>query len=123
MKLVGLMVAAALTAWVGVLVWGDARLRLDAGLGMLGPLFVAAATWLLFERTYKQDPAKITSRMVAGFGFQLVFFGIYLTAVLWGTSVRSIPFVTAFTSSFVLFHAMEAFFLRQLFQDSGASGS
>ena len=123
MTLVGLMGGAALLAWVAALLWGDVGLPLDVGLGVVGPFCVAAGTWLLIERTYRRSPAKLTARMTAGFGFQLVFFAVYLAAVLKGTSVRSMPFVAAFTGSFVVFHTMEAFFLRRLFQDGGASGS
>ncbi len=117
------MALAALAVWGVTAVVGDARLGFDVALGTLGPLVGAGVTWLWIERAHAKDPAKLTSPMVAAFGFHAVFLGLYLAAVLGWTSVRSIPFVLCFTGSFVLFHAMEAFFLHRLLRQSGASGS
>lgn len=123
MKPVGLMLLAAVSAWVAASALGDVRLRFDVGLGLLGPLFVAGTTWLWMERTYLREPAKLTSLMIAAFGFKLVFFGVYVAAVLAWTSVRSVPFAVSFAGAFVSFHLLEAFFLHRLFQGAGASSS
>jgi hypothetical protein len=123
MKLVGLMLGAALVAWLGIYAAADARLRADAGLAMIGPLFIASVTWLWMERGYRREPAAFTSRMTAAFGIKVLFFGLYIPAVLLLTPVRSVPFAASFTAAFVTFHAMEAFFLHRLLQGGGASGS
>ena len=51
-------------------------------LGMSAPLLVATGSWILAERTYRRDPQALTSLMIAGFLFKLVFFGLYIAATM-----------------------------------------
>ena len=37
-----------------------ARMAPELFLGMLAPLVVASITWVLVERTYRRDPARLT---------------------------------------------------------------
>jgi hypothetical protein len=83
--------------------------------GMTGPLVVAVGSWVLAERTYRRNPARLTSLMVAAFGVKLVFFAAYVAIALKLLSVRPLPFVVTFTASFITFHLVEAFWLRRLF--------
>jgi hypothetical protein len=92
-------------------------------LGMLGPLSIATANWILVERTYRQSPERVTALMVAGFAGKMVFFGVYVIVMLRLLSLPPIPFVASFTSYFIALHAMEALHLRSLFAAGGASRS
>ena len=91
-------------------------------LGMLGPLAMATASWMLVERTYRDTPDRLTSLMVAAFVGKMVFFGAYVIAMLWLLSLPPVPFVASFTSYFIALYTMEALYMRRLFAgDSRAS--
>src|SRR6185369_12462451 len=75
------VVAMAGASVVSVLVAGalvDPGTRLAVLLGMLGPLLAATSSWVLIERTYRENRQKLTNVMIAGFAFKLVFFGFYV---------------------------------------------
>ena len=57
--------------------------------GILGPLAIAAASWIVAERTWRREPERLTSVMIASCAGQFVFFGAYV-AVLWSV-VSPIP--------------------------------
>jgi CHASE2 domain-containing sensor protein len=115
MKPAAWMVGASLASWVIVAAMVDGRTRVEVLLGMLGPLAVVSATWVLMARTYRQDPEALTSLMVAAFGFKLVFFGGYVAVMLGWLGLRPVPFVASFTSYFVGLYLIEALYLRRLF--------
>jgi hypothetical protein len=108
------MTATGVGAWTAVAVLADAPTRIDVLGGLLGPLMVASATWVLMERTYRRRPESLTSTMIAAFGFKLVFFGAYVAAMLGPLALRPVPFVASFTGAFIALHLMEALFLRRL---------
>ena len=83
--------------------------------GMLGPLVVGCASWVLAQRTYARDPQALTALMVAGFAFKMVFFGAYVAVMLRVLRMRPVPFVVSFSSYFIALHLVEAVFLRRLF--------
>lgn len=108
------MVGASLAGLaVGSMVEPSARI--DLLLGMLGPLAMAAITWVVVERTYREHPGRLTSVMVAAFAGKLVFFGAYVAIVLGPLSRPPVPFVVSFTSYFIALYLMEALYLRRLF--------
>jgi len=110
------MAGASLVSWLAVsAIWGD-RINPEALYGMLGPLASACATWLAVRQTWKSAPERLTGVMVIGFGAKLVFFGLYVAAMLRGLSVRPVPFVAAFVSYFIALYAMQALFLKRLTQ-------
>jgi hypothetical protein len=84
-------------------------------LGLLGPLVVAGGSWVLVERTYRQNPGRVTTVMVAAFAGKMVFFGVYVVVALAVLSLRPVPFVLSFTGCFIGSHVIEALFLRRLF--------
>lgn len=90
--------------------------------GMLGPLVMAIATWVLTERTFRRNPEGVTAMMVGSFGAKMVFVALYLVLMLRLVGVESMPFVASFTSYFVLLYAIEALYLKRLFE-SGHGGS
>jgi hypothetical protein len=82
---------------------------------MLAPLAIAVGSWVLIERTHRRTPERVTGLMVAGFAGKMVFFGVYVAAMLKGLGLQPVPFVVSFTSYFIALHLMEAFALRRLF--------
>jgi hypothetical protein len=109
------MVAASLLSWLAVTMLAGSDTGVDVLLGMVGPLLVASATWVLAERTYTRHPERLTSVMVQAFAGKLVFFGAYVAVMLKVLSLRPVPFVVSFTAYFIALHLTEAFWLRRLF--------
>ena len=116
MKAVISMTLLGVAIWIGSILLGVDAQR-EVRLGVLCPLLVTNAAWVLMERTYKRRPQALTSTIVAAFGFKLVFFGAYLAVMLRWLSLQAVPFVVSFMGSFVALHLMEALFLRHLLQD------
>jgi hypothetical protein len=105
---------SALTA-LAAIAWFGTRIGAEVAFGMLAPLVIAIATWVLIEQTYRRTPERVTGLMVAGFAGKMVFFGVYVAVMLKGLGLQPVPFVVSFTSYFIALHLMEAFALRRLF--------
>jgi len=84
-------------------------------LGMLGPLLVVSATWVLTERVYRSHPERLTSMMIGAFAGKLIFFGAYVALVIGILRVQPVPFAVSFTGYFVALHMIEALLLKRLF--------
>ncbi len=115
MKEVAWMAGASVAAWLLASVAVGRDTSIELFLGMLGPLLVACATWVMAERTYTRDPQALTGLMVAAFAFKLVFFGGYVAVMLRVIGLRLVPFAVSFSSYFIALHLVEALFLRRLF--------
>ena len=109
------MTAACVASWAVVAVV-DPSARVAVLFGMLGPLVVAAGSWVVVERTFRQQPERLTATMIAAFGFKLVFFGAYVAVMLRVLEPPVIAFVTSFFSYFIGLYMMEAIYLRRLFR-------
>jgi hypothetical protein len=83
--------------------------------GIAGPLAAALASWLAAERTWRRDPARLTSVMIVAFAGKVVFFAVYVAFMLSVLSVPPTPFVATFTASFIALHLAEALALKRLF--------
>ncbi len=120
MKPAGWFAAASLLACLVATLLGSPVL--EVLFGMVGPLAVAAGSWVLAERTYRRHPERLTSVMVAAFGAKMVFFGAYVAVMLKLLSLRPVPFMLSFTAYFIALHLAEAFSLKRLFaEESRAS--
>lgn len=84
-------------------------------LGIVGPLLVAAGSWVVAERTWRREPRRLTAVMMTGFAIKLAFFGAYVAFMLSVLSLRPVPFVASFMTSFIALHLAEAFALKRLF--------
>jgi hypothetical protein len=115
MRRVGWFIAGSLFAWLAATLLGSPGLEVLCG--MAGPLLVAAASWVLAERTYRHNPERLTSVMAAAFGAKMVFFGAYVAVMLKLLALRPIPFVVSFTAYFIALHLAEAVALKRLFAD------
>jgi len=113
------VVAMAGASIVSVLLVGtlvEPRARLDVLFGMVGPLLMAAGSWVLVERTYRERPQALMSVMVAAFAFKVVFFGAYVAVMIRVVALRPIPFIASFTGYLAGLYFMEALYLRRLFR-------
>ena len=111
--------AMAAASGLSVLVAGalvEPPARLDVLLGMLGPLLMAAGSWVLIERTYRDRPQALTGVMIGAFAFKVLFFGAYVVVMLRVVGLRPIPFVASFTGYLAGLYLMEAVYLRHLFK-------
>jgi len=115
MKPVASMVTTAMTAWLAATVVVKPRTSFEILCGMLGPLAVAAGTWVVVERTSRQKPAGLIGLMVAAFARKMVFFGAYVTVMLGVLKLRPAHFVIRFTGFFIILHILEALYMRRLF--------
>jgi hypothetical protein len=115
MKQVGWMAGGSVTAWLVVLAFVDRPSGVSLFFGMLGPLLPACVSWVMAERTYRQDPRALTGLMVAAFAFKLVFFGGYVALMLRVLHLRPVPFAVSFSSYFIALHFVEALCLQRLF--------
>ena len=117
MKSLVWMVSLSLVAWLTITaVRSDANP--EAFFGMVGPLLAACATWIAVERMHAAAPERVMSVMLTAFMAKMMFFGVYVAGMLRGLEVRRTPFVVSFTVYFIALYAMEALFLKRLF-DSG----
>jgi len=118
---IGMVLGSVVTAAIAALVVG-ADARQEIWFGMLAPLVVAVASWLLVERTYRRDPLTVTNVMVAAFGVKLVLFGAYIAVMLRGLALRPVPLIVSFTAYFIGLHLAEALCLRRLFAEGATGG-
>src|SRR5687767_3201826 len=110
------MTGMCAVAWL-VVVAVAPDLNREALLGMAGPLVSALATWVVVARTVAVAPEKSTGVMVTGLAVKMVFFGVYVAAMLKGVGLRPVPFVLSFAGSFIALHAVEVMYLRRLFAE------
>jgi uncharacterized membrane protein YdfJ with MMPL/SSD domain len=115
MKLVAGMVAASLASWIAVAALVDARARTATLWGMIGPLAVACASWVMSERAWRRNRESLMPLMIAAFGGKMLFFGAYVTVMLKGLSLPAIPFVASFAGYFIALLLIEALSLKRLF--------
>ena len=121
MKVVMWMVAASLLSWTAIAAAVDPRTRAAALAGMLGPLAVAAGSWMMAERAWRRNPASLTSWMIAAFGAKMIVFGVYVAVMLKGLALAPVPFAASFTGYFVALHLVEALALRTMFSEAGTA--
>jgi len=105
---------ASVASWLAAM-FARPDLGTEVFFGMLGPLVAVAGTWLLVERTSRVNPAAMTSVMMTAFAVKMVFFGLYVVAVVTMLELDSTPFIVSFTGYFIALYATEALQLRRLF--------
>jgi len=118
MRPVAWMVVASVASWLATMVVVGTAIGVDVLLGMIGPLAIVTTTSALMERTYRENPDRLTALMISAFAGKMVFFGAYVAAMLRLPFLRPIPFVASFTSYFIALYLMEALCLRRLFVNS-----
>jgi hypothetical protein len=82
--------------------------------GMLGPYVAVAGTWVLVERVARQNPSGLTAVMMTGFVVKMLFFALYVVAVVRLAHVDWTTFAVSFAAAFIALYAVEALLLRRL---------
>ena len=118
MKPVWWMIAASVLSWLIVAGVAGARAHPEAFYGMIGPLAVAAVSWIVTERTYTSRPEHLTRVLITGLAVKAGLFAVYVATMLRVLGLRPIPFVLSFTGYFVALYLTEALFMRRLFAGS-----
>jgi flagellar biosynthesis component FlhA len=115
MKLSGVLVAVCVTSCglIATLVTPDAVAA--AFMGMLAPLIVGVATIVMVERTTRNEPRALTSRMTIAFLAKMLFYAAYVSVVLALVTTTPIPFMVSFTVYFVALQFTEAVYFKTLF--------
>jgi len=115
MKPALVMVAVSAATWFLADAVSGSRPELLAG--MAGPLVVAVASWVAYERVHRSAPERLTNVMIGALALKMAFFGGYLIVMIRVMDMRPVPFVVSFAGYFIALHAMEAMFLRRLLTD------
>jgi len=111
------MVGVSGVAWLLVTVVSAGEANPEVLYGMAGPLAIAGASWITYERVHAVAPERLTNVMIVALAMKMVFFGGYVIVMLRVLALRPIPFVVSFAGYFIALHAMEALFLRRLLMD------
>ena len=112
------MIGLSVVGWTVITLAADEPVNPELLWGMIGPLASAVITWVLVARAYRTAPERVTSVLVAGFAAKIVFFGLYLAAMLRVMELRVVPFAVAFVGYVIALYALEALFLKRLFAGS-----
>ena len=108
------MVGVSVGSWLLI----TAALRGSANpevlLGMAGPLASSVVTWVAVVRANARAPERVFRVLIKGLAGKMVFFGVYVVAVLRALPLRPTWFVASFTAYFIGLYAMQAVFLRRL---------
>ena len=114
MKLVWLMVAGSVlssSVFTGLL---GSEFTAAVWLGMAAPLAAAAISWVSIYDQYARRPEAVTPLMIKSFAIKMLFFGLYVFAMVGGGLVPPVPFAISFTGFFLALHIIEAFGLHYL---------
>jgi hypothetical protein len=87
----------------------------EALYGFLAPLVVVVVSWSVVKRAYRANPAGLMPVLLVGMVLKLMFLAAYAAVMLRVLHLRPIPFVAAFTTSFIVLHNIEALLMRRLF--------
>lgn len=116
------MLGGAAGSWFAISATIGDRVNPELLYGLLGPLASAAASWVAVVRTHASSPERLTQVMTAAFALKMVFFAVYVIAMLVGLDARPVPFAMSFTGYFIALYAMQAAFLRRLLQAPAPAG-
>ena len=112
------MIVASVVSWVIVAGVAGGRVNPEVLYGMVGPLAVAAVSWIITKRTYTAAPERLMGVLITGMAIKAVLFGAYVVVMLRILALRPGPFIASFTSYFIALHMMEALFMRRLFANA-----
>jgi hypothetical protein len=112
------MIAVSILSWVIVAGVAGGRANPEVLYGMVGPLAVAAVSWVITKRTYAAARERLMGVLITGMAIKAVFFGAYVVVMLRILALRPGPFIASFTSYFIALHMMEALFMRRLFANA-----
>ena len=115
MKEAGWMAAASVLSAALIVAASGGRSGAEVAAGMAGPLLAAGGSWVLAERTFRRNPAALTTVMVAAFVGKMVFFPAYVVTALKVLALRPGPFVASFVGYFIALYSIAALLMRRLY--------
>lgn len=86
--------------------------------GMIGPLAAVVATWIVTVRTHRRDPAALTGVMVKAFLAKVLFFAVYVVAMIKVAALPARSFGLSFVAFFMALYAVEAVLFARLSRGS-----
>ena len=107
------MAAMCVAVWLAVMLMSPPHAPAVL-LGMIGPFVAVFGTWLLVERMARRNPGGLTGLLMAGFVVKMLFFALYVVAVVRLAGVDWTAFAISFTTAFISMYAVEAWLLRRL---------
>ena len=114
---VAMTIGAVAAAW-GVTAVGATFGRSDLAApvfgAMTGPLVAVVATWIVAVRTYRRDPAGMTNVMVKAYLAKVLFFSVYVVAMIKLAGLPARTFGLSFVAFFITLYAVEAMLLSRL---------
>jgi len=116
------MIVGCVASWLLASAVTGRGWALDMGVGMAGPLVAAAGSWMMIERTFRKDPARVTAVMYQSLAMKMLFFGAFVVGGVRGLNLHPVPFVVSLASYFITLHVIEAMWLRRLFQSALPAG-
>src|SRR3954463_7598983 len=115
MTAVAWMAGLSVGSWLLVTL-ASADANPEALFGMAGPLLAVCVSWLAVKRVHAVQPERVMNVMITAFMAKMLFFGVYVAGMLRGLEMRRTPFVVGFLVYFIALYAMEALFLKRLFE-------
>jgi hypothetical protein len=109
------MVVGCLGSWLLVVAVSGGAAGREVPLGMIGPLLAVVATWIVVVRAHRADPAGVTAVMMKAFAAKMVFFAVYVVAMMAFVRVDPMRFVISFACYFLVLYLAEAVLLQRLF--------
>jgi hypothetical protein len=110
--------------WIAVAVSGVSALAitllpgvnatLEVWLGLAGPATITIFEWTATEQVHRLQPERLTGLMVWLFFGKMVFFAVYVAAILGTGLAEPVGFVVAFTGYFLVLLVAEAVALKRL---------
>jgi hypothetical protein len=122
MKAAGWIALAALGSGLVATAVAGTPVAAEILLGMLAPLAAVIVSWVMTERAFQREPARVTGLMIAAFGAKMLFFGVYVALMIGVVKLRPAPFVASFTGYFVALYLTEALLMRRRFAADRKSG-
>ena len=108
------MLAGCVVSWVIIGIGFAQDALVEILLGMIAPLAITTATFVLVERAYKRDPQDVTAIMLRMFVAKMLVIGAYVTMVLGVLAVQTTPFIVSFSAYFLGLYFVEFLCLRHL---------
>jgi hypothetical protein len=111
---IGAVVAALVAIGAGSLLGYHGIARPVFG-GMIGPVTAVVATWIVAVRTFRGNPAALTSVLATAFLVKVLFFTAYVVVMIKLAELPARTFGLSFMAFFIGLYAVEATLFARLF--------
>ena len=116
---IGATAAALVAIGAGSLLGSHGMARPVFG-GMIGPVTAVVATWIVAVRTFRGNPAALTSVLATAFLVKVLFFTVYVVVMIKLAELPARTFGLSFMAFFIGLYAVEATLFARLFNGRSA---